>query len=104
MNTPTIHETIMTNEQINIAIAEACNKVTVDSWGEKYPIPDYCNDLNAMHEAEKALTDDQYHTGYKQTLASLVGLSGNMRVMSATAAQRAEAFLRTIGKWEEASK
>lgn len=111
----------MSDQEINIAIAEACGWTEIHThpsdgmlWGQHpscpderneyydYPIPDCCHDLNAMHEAEKVMSDDQYHTGYKQTLASLVGLSGNMRVPSATARQRAEAFLRTIGKWKEA--
>lgn len=81
----------MSDEQINIAIAEVFGKQA-----------NYCNNLNAMHEAENMLSHDQYHTGYKQTLATLVGISGNMRVPSATARQRAEAFLKTIGKWEGA--
>jgi hypothetical protein len=64
----------MTNEQINIAIAEACGmrgvwekKITscgCDSqWDYFNPqgnrLPDYCNCLNAMHEAEKMLTTKQ---------------------------------------------
>lgn len=108
----------MTNEQINIAIAKHCGWTSFGMFSGRSDrpaafrpgctspevIPDFCGDLNAMHEAEKVLTDDQYHTGYKQALASLVGLSGNMRVPSATARQRAEAFLRTIGKWKEDAK
>jgi hypothetical protein len=30
-----------------------------------------------------------------------MGMSGEWEILTATAAQRAEAFLRTIGKWEE---
>ena len=110
----------MSEQEINISIAEACGWTNVahntvfsgrkigrgifgnsPSGGEYRLTPNYCNDLNAMHEVEEAMSDDQYHTGYKQTLASLVGLAGSMRVTSAKACQRAEAFLRTIGKWEE---
>lgn len=64
-------------------------------------IPDYFNDLNAMHEAEKTLTDDQYVT-FNNTLADMCEREQDgvypTRMVSATAAQRAEAFLITIGK------
>ena len=77
-------------------------------------IPDYLNDLNAMHEAEKRLAmgfDGSEWDDYEQGLWWLVnkGISfepetlhdvGYLKnLMSATAAQRAEALLRTIGKW-----
>jgi hypothetical protein len=60
--------------------------------------PNYLNDLNAMHEAEKVLTSEQV-TSYVYSLESM-----NERWSTpafATAAQRAEAFLRTIGKCKE---
>jgi hypothetical protein len=72
-------------------------------------IPDYLNDLNAMHEAEASLTDEQ-HSAFRKHLASVVGERESpsystpgwrRRYVSSTAAQRAEAFLRTIGKWED---
>lgn len=59
-------------------------------------LPDYLNDLNAMHEAEKALTPAQWEI-YTYTLLNLLGSIS----VSASAEKRAEAFLRTIGKWEE---
>jgi hypothetical protein len=93
----------MTEEQINRAIAEACDICHVAKVVPMYKTPqgwvldcpDYCNDLNAMHEAEKTLTSAQlldyvallFDATYESTLA--------------TARQRAEAFLRTLGKWEE---
>ena len=62
----------MTDEQINAAIAEACGwrEVRVDGDSGIYKgficsselrpdLPDYVNDLNAMHEAEKFLTEKQ---------------------------------------------
>lgn len=63
------------------------------------PHPDYLNDLNACHEMEKALSLDQ-KIQYDKHLAEHpdVGFT-----WGATAAQRAEAFLRTIGKWEDDS-
>lgn len=100
----------MTNEQINIAIAEACGwKPTTDGgicWDcNGAPIvtpPDYCNDLNAMHEAEKKLTEKRLQT-YLDFLADAprddVYQTWTGSVF-ATARQRAKAFLKTIGKWE----
>lgn len=58
-------------------------------------VPDYPNDLNAIHEAEKVLTDVQW-LEYTDKLFYM-----GPRMAHSTAAQRAEAFLRTIGKWEE---
>jgi hypothetical protein len=69
-----------------------------NKWNKR--LPDYLNDLNAMHEAEKILAN-RYWTRYCQYLAELGG--GSVRFMSvhATASQKAEAFLRTIGKWKD---
>ena len=99
----------MTDEQINVAIAEACGWTdisqytqAVDGWygyepenGPHSQIPNFCNDLNAMHEAEKILCATQMHH-YGQWLQNIYG-----PIYRATAAKRAEAFLRTLGKWEE---
>jgi hypothetical protein len=57
-------------------------------------IPDYLNDLNAMHEAEKVLP--RQLRGRFQTLLAELSLTP----YSATAAQRAEAFLRTLDLWK----
>jgi hypothetical protein len=81
----------LTNEQINIAIAKSCGWDLLD-------IPDYCNDLNAMHEAENSIPHPSYF--YQSNLTELCG--GENRIYRATASQRAEAFLRTLGKWEGA--
>ncbi len=71
-------------------------------------LPDYLNDLNAMHEAEKILTPKQWNT-YTVNLARTIAEchDANIKVsvptnvlLSATAAQRAEAFLRTLGLWK----
>lgn len=82
-------------------------------WDEFYTIglPDYLNDLNAMHEAEKVLDTPEKWQGYGEELAlvawrdrQIAGTHIEMNRRSwihATAAQRAEAFLRTIGKWEK---
>ena len=61
--------------------------------------PDYLNDLNAMHDAEKVLNEKQEDI-MNSTLWDI--MDGRKYLWHATASQRAEAFLRTIGKWKEA--
>jgi len=89
----------MTDEQINAAIAKAIN--ADEHWMVHR---DYCADLNAMHEAEKVLK------GYEQIATYVWHLENrsedwstdeHMMATHATARQRAEAFLRTLSKWEE---
>lgn len=101
----------MTSEQINIAITELCGWYEEDNESEicwtrreltycvhEDELPDYCNDLNAMHEAEKVLNDEQKESYF----FNLMCLYGNWpKAIQATATERAEAFLKTIGKWEE---
>lgn len=109
----------MNPEQQQIAIAEACGWKETEAWldGRRCferadinagwdfdSLPDYLNDLNAMHEAEKVLTEDQQEQYLNNlyevcNLHSMINDAWNLNC--ATAAQRAEAFLRTIGKWEE---
>ena len=95
----------MTDTEVNIAIAKACGWTLFEHDGglwsglhngtyinykcgiskehaEKVCFPNYHGDLNAMHEAEKVIAE----------------------MVHATARQRAEAFLRTIGKWKEEAK
>lgn len=82
----------MTDEQINWAITEA---IGADPHWKC--ARDYCADLNAMHEAEKVLTELQcgfFRTHLRERLENYI--------WHATARQRAEAFLRTLGKWEDA--
>jgi len=113
----------MNPEQQRIAIAEACGmrgvwekKITScgcdGQWDYFNPqgnrLPDYCNDLNAMHEAEKTLDFEQAEL-FEDELCD-VTFKNNKRlenpppwrfsVCHATARQRAEAFLKTINKWE----
>jgi hypothetical protein len=90
----------MTDDQINAAIAEAIH--ADEHWMiEK----DWCNDLNAMHEAEKVLKGYEQIATYVWHLENRSGdwsTDEHLMATHATARQRAEAFLRTIGKWEEA--
>jgi hypothetical protein len=62
-------------------------------------LPDYLNDLNAMQEVERAMNNNDWWK-FVEYLTNICG-GGIALGVSATAAQRAEAFLRTIGKWEE---
>lgn len=61
----------------------------------------YPNDLNAMHEAEKLLDEKNLQFTYSHNLYNIV-VPENVQPFRATAAQRAEALLRTIGKWSDA--
>lgn len=98
----------MTDNEINAAIAEACGWKHVRGYHWKNPnglsmfewdMFDYCNDLNAMHEAEKALAGtNMFVMGIH--IERLVSRHGQ-HYFHATARERAEAFLRTLGKWEE---
>ncbi len=121
----------MKPEAQRIAIAEACgwkgpyhpdNLASMEGWWSKHrgvwwlrpsgervmlsDVPDYLNDLNAMHEAEKVLTMEQ-QSDCGEHLLALVPYNGGgvyrdiFKAAHATAAQRAEAFLRTLGKWED---
>ncbi len=100
----------MKPEKQRIAIAEACGfkcSEYSDELGQLVAefTPDYLNDLNAMHQAEMVLSRGEHYnqTGgfglYVQNLDFV--RCGRKHLIEATAAERAEAFLRTIGKWEE---
>jgi hypothetical protein len=107
----------MKPEQQRIAIAEACGWKNYDhpdvmqlkhEWTmpEKWCMdpkgvlrfnhnrPDYLNDLNSMHDAEKILDFNQL-----RDMEDSVSFRFAVLPFHATASQRAEAFLRTIGKW-----
>lgn len=98
----------MSEEEINIAIAEAheWSGQPFDHIKQRltYDPPDYCNDLNLMHEAEKTLSRGQNYNqlcGYGFYITTLIQICYQDHVINATASQRAEAFVRTIGKWKE---
>jgi hypothetical protein len=69
---------------------------------EEASVPDYLNDLNAMHEAEKVLIRPNLYAkgGWGTYLRHLSIVTDEQHPIDATAAQRAEAFLRAVGKWE----
>lgn len=110
----------MSEQEINIAIAEACGwhrdgcEFDRARWkrGTMTMVGDFAftSDLNAMHEVEKRLIFSERKL-FRYCLQKVKGseiedgvLIALDECVHATAKQRAEAFLRTIGKWEEAAK
>lgn len=108
----------MTKEQINIAIAEWCGwrRLSGDfrkPWMppgktnciySKNTPPDYFNDLNAIHIAESTLSPNNFMHGRVVFDNNLMRICGSHQAcVSATAPQRCEAILRTLGKWETKS-
>ena len=107
----------MTDAQINQAIAKALGWRQEDGvwmWTVNMidctspKLWDWCTDLNAMHDAESML--QRKGTEFSQILLELVSEAAGLGLqyaygafahVHATARQRAEAFLRTLGKWEE---
>lgn len=111
----------MTNVEINIAIAQLCGWKRVPllmnpHFWIHYPsekqcrhdeaLPDYCKDLNAMHEAENKLSNQQHrkfrkHLNYILFERGMTISCATRKLVSATARQRAEAFLLTFNKWKQ---
>jgi len=109
----------MSPEEINVTIAKACGwteiyhkcdpQGPIDSWvgkpkdychGPKRRIPDFCNDLNAMHEAEKVIRQDHpVWVSYCNQLCER--WIDPCDAIHATASERAETFLRCLGLWKE---
>ena len=105
----------MSPEKQRIAIATACGWTRFNNATHKWAIlygqppnaqsnswelPHFLTDLNAMHAAEKILTGYQQTVTYSDSLMKIVGYH-TFDSAHATAAQRSEAFLRTLGLWEE---
>ena len=120
----------MTNEEMRIKIAEACGWTEIDRYigqekmpegllkgqnpkykgGKKEELPDYLNDLNAMHEAEKICWTDKYRYDYNIQLDRVVGATPvkgpdskvgpwiyeSDKARHATAAQRAISLIKTL--------
>lgn len=102
------------------------------SQGSLFSIPDYLSDLNAMAEAEKVLTDEQQIRFIRFLVRSDRHYESVMKMdrsrtdereefverhlhslgwdevwcfcFRATAAERAEAFLRTLNKWTDTNE
>jgi hypothetical protein len=104
----------MTDQQKRIRIAEKCGWTDIkEKWSGIYGeptelggknknylwrrVPDYLNDLNAMHEAERQILNEETWQIYRHNLTKITFNTGEDEV-SATARQRADAFLLTIGE------
>jgi hypothetical protein len=108
----------MTDQEINIAIAEACGwikcRLAIKGAGGgirqptaygfppkrnyEAPCPDYLKDLNAMHEAVLAMPQDWQD---RFTIELTRHCGSHKLAVNASARQRAEVFLRTLRKWKE---
>ena len=104
----------MTNRKINKAIAEYYGWKYEFNGNDEDPEwywippnnpdgngtpPDYCNDLNLMREAEKILfiTNNWDACAYEAALQK----ETTSWAWHSTAKQRAQTFLKTIGKWKD---
>lgn len=92
---------MMAPPQIRIALGKATGFKTPNGW-ETTPgaYPDVVTCLNAVAKAESTLlTTDELQSAYAHQLGELQGRSHRVHfLITATAAQRAEALLKTIGQ------
>lgn len=97
----------MKSHDLNWKVAEALGwkKHPRDEWvviNPKYPlsvqplntIPDYSGDLNIMHEVERGMDNSKWWI-FINHLTEICG-GGTALAISATASQRANAFLKSI--------
>jgi len=101
----------MNEHKQRIAIAEACGwkhvgkypyvwrtKEDIPAWESE--VPDYLNDLNAMHEAEKSLQALHKSRAFCENV-NVICMRAGIHPVHASASQRAEAFLRTLNLWKD---
>ena len=107
MNTDT-----RTDDELNRIIAEWCGwksfgKILLPGtpWSGVPPgeiklreIPNYCRDLNAVHEAEKKLSREQFvdYCAFKLRYSTCEGCVEDYKMIVATSRQRAEALVKVI--------
>ena len=120
----------MSPQKQRIAIATACgltsvapvvvqnvkhqgDDITVGISSDSGWIPDYLNDKNAMQEVKKVLCDKGLMLEFVKKLVGITCSAMGFRwdkltaddhlilIANATAKQEAEAFLKTLGLWEE---
>lgn len=114
----------MTDQEINIAIAEVCGWVNCRTEfaggkpsGRKLPdgiehdLPNYCGDLNAMRAALGTLTFVKGYHFVKYLMMEVgwdrsktddeISVASSFELIKTTACQQAKAFLKTVGKWKE---
>jgi len=94
----------------NLCLGDRPNRVNgkITSYTVDCGVPDYLNDLHAIVEAARVTFGGS--DGWQKFVFELLAVSGATGMsalddmcclVQATAAQWAEAFLRTIGKWED---
>ena len=91
----------MNEQEQRIAIAEACGvsikgdyfEITPGIWAPIAELPDYLNDLNAMHEVENYLKHGQRKR--YETFLNIYKFG-----VFSSAHERAEAFLKTLNLWK----
>lgn len=114
----------MKTEEQRIAIAKALGWTDIkhypdsNRWWATRPdtreldfLPNYPADLNAMHEAEKTLIAKSQQDRFVHRLWFVIGAGVHVAhigwdsqewiLIHSTAAQRAEAFIRTLNLWKE---
>jgi hypothetical protein len=121
----------MTPEEINRAIAEACGwrrenmpferhgsrldanpRSAGEAWwhndkaGCQFLPPDYCSDLNAMHEIIQQIPDKAFSDALMRVIEdspewSKGAVEARYATAKASAAQKAEAFLKLRGLWKQ---
>ncbi len=105
----------MDREEKNVLIAQACGwkqksshfggheGIWIHNNGEYTCIPNYFDDLNAIHKAELTLIEADTRTNAPDRVQFrfiLGNITGNCKnIIHATAAQRAEAFGQTLKLW-----
>ena len=91
----------LSDEELRFKVAEKCGWVfdnsiclwhlTTEDCDNQPPLPDYSKDLNAMHEAEKTLTDSQ--SIRFRCLLTQYGVDENFDPFFTGARKRAEIFI-----------
>ena len=114
----------MSPGEINYTIADECGRLSPEAqrkeslWPDiaiakahnAHCLPDYFRDLNAIHQAEAVLLARSWDKMpspagtlpievYYGILKTICG--GEISAIRATAPQRAEAFVRTVGRWKD---
>lgn len=118
----------MTEQEINQAIAEHLGWVkhmrgdVCGYWKSSHhghlrfdSVPNYCNDLNCMRHAWESLSHADRITFHRSLVSVVLGQSRDGvgvdgrnaaatlfgEIENATSIQRAEAFVKAVGKWKE---
>ena len=93
----------LSNEELNIRVAELLGPTSMwmTEGDGSYGMPNWCENLNAMHGAEQTITRDQQFLYHRllidpdNTRKSAISTMEWHRI-TATARQRAEAFVLTM--------